>query len=242
MRPMDMVRFGRGIRALRMRRGWRQVDLAATARASQSIVSRIERGLGARIAVETLSTVAEALGARVDVRLNWQGEGLDRLLDHDHARLVELVTRLLRDAGWDVRAEVTFWIRGERGSVDVLAWHEASLTLLVVEVKSVVPDVQATLATLDRKGRLGSEIAATVGWRPRTIARVLVINASRTSRRRVAAHLATFDAALPDRLVEVRRYLANPNGAPLRGLIFLTGSPQAPVRHRQQARRQRIRA
>ena len=187
MRPMDMVRFGRGVRALRMRGGWRQVDLAAAAGVSQSIVSRMERGLGARVAVEMLSSLAQALGARVDVRLNWQGEGLDRLLDHDHARLVELATRLLGDAGWSVRAEVTFWIRGERGSVDVLAWHEASLTLLVIEVKSVVPDVQATLATLDRKGRLGAEIAATVGWRPRTIARLLVINASRTSRRRVAA-------------------------------------------------------
>lgn len=52
---MDMVRFGRGIRALRMRRGWRQIDLAEAAAVSQSIVSRIERGLGARLALETLS-------------------------------------------------------------------------------------------------------------------------------------------------------------------------------------------
>jgi transcriptional regulator with XRE-family HTH domain len=239
---MDMVRFGRGIRALRMRRGWRQVDLASAAGVSQSIVSRIERGLAGRLTVEALARVAQALGARVDVRLNWQGEGLDRLLDQDHARLVELVTRLLRDAGWDVRTEVTFWIRGERGSVDVLAWHEASQALLVIEVKSVVPDVQGTLVTLDRKSRLGAEIAATVGWRPKTVARLLVVNASRTSRRRVAAHAATFDAALPHRLVQVRRYLASPGGETLRGLIFLTGSPQAPVRHRQPARRQRVRA
>ena len=242
MRPMDMVRFGRGIRAMRMRRGWRQVDLAAAAGVGQSVVSRIERGLGGRAAVEMLSSLAQALGARVDVRLSWQGEGLDRLLDQDHARLVELVTRQLRDVGWDLRTEVTFWIRGERGSVDVLAWHEASQTLLVIEVKSVVPDVQATLATLDRKGRLGPEIAATVGWRPKSVARLLVINASRTSRRRVAAPAATFDAALPHRVVQVRRYLANPFREPLRGLIFLTGSPQAPVRHRQPAPRQRVRA
>jgi hypothetical protein len=158
--------------------------------------------------------------------LNWQAEGLDRLLDQDHARLVELVTRLLRAEGWDVRAEVTFWVRGERGSVDLLAWHEASLTLLVIEVKSVVPDVQATLTTLDRKGRLGDEIAGSVGWRPRTVARLLVINASRTSRRRIAAHAATFDAALPHRLVEIRRYLTNPTGEALRGLMFLTVVPR----------------
>jgi hypothetical protein len=98
------------------------------------------------------------------------------------------------------------------------------------------------LATLDRKGRLGSEIAANVGWRPRTVARLLVINASRTSRRRVASHAATFDAALPHRLHQVRRYLAKPTGEPLRGLVFVTASPQAPVRHRQPARRQQVRA
>ena len=96
MRPMEMVRFGRGIRALRLRRGWRQIDLAAAAGVSQSIVSRIERGLGGRLTIETLARVAQALGSRVDLRLNWQGEGLDRLLDQDHARLVELVTRLSR--------------------------------------------------------------------------------------------------------------------------------------------------
>lgn len=239
---MDMVRFGRGIRTLRLRRGWRQVDLAAAAGVSQSIVSRIERGLGGRLTVETLGRVAQALGSRVDVRLSWQGEALDRLLDRDHARLVEVATRQLRARGWEIRTEVTFWIRGERGSVDILAWHEASLTLLVVEIKSVVPDVQATLSTLDRKARLGAEIASTVGWRPRKIARLLAINASRTSRRRVEAHASTFEAALPDRLVKVRRFLASPTDDPLRGLIFLTGSPQAPVRHRQSASRARVRA
>jgi transcriptional regulator with XRE-family HTH domain len=244
---MDMVRFGRGIRALRERRRWRQVDLAAQARASQSIVSRVERGLGGRLTVEMLDRVAHALGSRVDVRLSWQGEGLDRLLDQDHARLAEVVTRLLRDAGWEVRTEVTFWVRGERGSVDVLGWHEASRIVLVIEIKSVVPDVQATLSTLDRKGRLGADIAATVGWRPKTVAKLLVIDASRTSRRRVAAHAATFEAALPHRFTQVRRYLEDPRGESLRGeslrgLIFVSGSPGTPVRHRQPSPDRRARA
>lgn len=239
---MDLVRFGRGIRALRMRRRWRQQDLADAAGASQSIVSRIERGLGGRLSADTLARVAQALGARVEVRLSWQGEGLDRLLDREHARLVEFITRLLRRMGWDVRTEVTFWIRGERGSVDILAWHESTQTLLVTEIKSVVPDVQATLSSMDRKARLGFDIAATVGWRPETIARLLVINASRTARRRISAHGATFDAALPHRIVQIRRYLANPRGEILRGLMFVTASPQAPVRHRQPARQQRVRA
>ena len=43
-RLMDSIRLGRGIRALRHRRGWRQEDLAAAAGVSQSEVSRIELG------------------------------------------------------------------------------------------------------------------------------------------------------------------------------------------------------
>ena len=206
------------------------------------MISRIERGIGGRMSLDVIDDVAQALGSRVDVRLSWQGEGLDRLLDRDHAQLVEATTRLLRASAWDVRTEVTFAVRGERGSVDLLGWHPASMTLLIVEVKSVVPDVQATLATFDRKGRLGREIAATIGWRPRTIARLLVINATRTSRRRIEAHEATFAAALPHRLVNVRRFIAEPSDEPLRGLIFLPASPRAPARHRQAAWREAARA
>ena len=128
------------------------------------------------------------------MRLDWNGEALDRLLDGEHANLVEIVARRLRSAGWEVAAEVTFWIRGERGSVDLLAWHPATRVLLVIEVKSVVPDQQATLSTLDRKARLGREIAGERGWNPLAVGRLLVIGDSRTARRRVDEHATTYDA------------------------------------------------
>jgi transcriptional regulator with XRE-family HTH domain len=231
---VDLVRFGRGVRALRLRRRWRQKDLAAEAHVSQSIVARIELGRSGRIPVETLGAVAQALGARVDLWLNFNGEALDRLLDQDHAALVEIVTGRLRAVGWEVRTEVSFNIRGERGSVDIVAWHAPMRVLLVLEIKSVVPDVQAMLSTFDRKGRLGAEIAASLDWRPVAVGRILVIASSRTSRRRIESHRATFEAALPDRFVAVRRYLASPDPArPLRGLMFVTGSPRATTRHRQ---------
>jgi transcriptional regulator with XRE-family HTH domain len=230
---MDLVRFGRGIRALRRRRGWRQIDLAAESGVSQSVVSSIELGRGRHVLTETLERLAAALGADVDLRLRWNGEALERLLDQDHANLVEAVTLLLRAAGWQVRTEVSFWIRGERGSVDVLAWHTETRTVLVIEVKSVVPDVQATLFALDRKGRLGREIAATIGWEATAAGRLLVINDDRTSRRRVDQHRATFDAALPDRFMRVRQWLRDPaEGPPLRGVLFLSGTGMGIPRHR----------
>lgn len=111
----------RSVRAVRVRRGWRQADLAAEAGVSRSVVGRIERGLRAGLTLDAVDAVAAALDATAKLALAWHGEGLDRLLDEAHARLVEETVRRLRGWGWEVAVEVTFAVSGERGSIDVLA-------------------------------------------------------------------------------------------------------------------------
>ncbi len=236
---MDVVRFGRIVRALRIRVGWRQRDLAEAAGVSQSLVARVERGRGDRLTVRRLEAIADQLGARVIVRIDWNGEAADRLLDADHAALVDATIAELRTAGWEALPEVTFAVRGERGSIDILAWHASSATLLVVEVKSVVPDVQATLAAFDRKVRLADGLARARGWRPGRIGALLVIGEGRTARRRVAAHASTFEARFPDRTSAVRRFIRYPGAADraLRGLWFLATSTRATSRQRVVKRR-----
>ena len=123
------------------------------------MVWRMEAGRADDVTLRQVDAVVRALSARLELHVSWQGEGLDRLLDADHATLVEAVATELRSLGWDVAVEVSFNIRGERGSIDLLAYHPSTETVLVVEVKSVVPDLQATLVVLDRKGRLAPEIA-----------------------------------------------------------------------------------
>ncbi len=231
---MDRIRVARQVRALRRRKRWRQADLARAARVSRTLISRIECGRADTLTVATLDRVTAALGARFDCRLTWNGEALDRLLDEDHASVVERVVRILDIDGWLVATEVSFNMFGERGSVDVLAFHAATRTLLVVEVKTVVPDVQATLMTLDRKARLGPEIARLRGWRPARIWVVLVIRDARTARRRVEAHAATFASTLPARTAEVRGALRSPSArsSALRGIWFLPDDTQAVTRQR----------
>ena len=228
---MDVIRFGLGIRALRHRRGWTQEQLARRARTSRSVIARIERGSADRVAVHTLVRVAAAIDARIDLRLLWQGEGLDRLLDARHAALVELTIRLLTNADWTVAAEVSFSIRGERGSIDVMAFHPTTGSLLVVEVKSVVPDLQAMLSGLDRKRRLAREIARQRGWNAASVTRILVLPNDRTARRRVRMAAATLRSALPARTLEVRRWVRNP-GTPIEGILFVPNDRQAGTRHR----------
>jgi transcriptional regulator with XRE-family HTH domain len=231
---VDWVRFGRLLRALRMDRGLTQLQLAGRARISQTLVSRIERGGGGSVRSRTLQGIGEVLGARVTVRLDWNGEALDRLTDAGHADLVEQVVAALAAHAWEVVPEATFLIRGERGSIDVLAWHAASATLLIVEVKSVVPDIQGLLAPLDRKTRLAADIALPRGWRARRVDVLLVIGDTRTSRRRVERYGVTFVSRFPDRIARIRQVIANPatSGAPLRGLWFLSFNSGATARHR----------
>jgi hypothetical protein len=186
------------------------------------MVWRMEAGRADDVTLRQVDAVVRALSARLELHVSWQGEGLDRLLDADHATLVEAVATELRSLGWEVAVEVSFNIRGERGSIDLLAYHPSTETVLVVEVKSVLPDLQATLVVLDRKGRLAPEIARQRGWTTRSVGRILVLAEGRTTRRRVDQHGAVFASALPNRTVATKRWLRSPvTGAPFAGIWFL---------------------
>jgi transcriptional regulator with XRE-family HTH domain len=228
---MDNVRLGLSIRALRRRRGWTQADLAARTGLTRSAIGRIERGEVGRARVDDLERITEALGARLLLRVLWHGEELDRLLDSEHARLVEWVVTWLARLGWEANPEVTFALRGERGSIDVFAYHKPTRTRLIVEVKSVVPDAQSTLSGLDRKSRLGREIARQRGLAVDRVARLLVLPADRTARRRVEQLKSTFGAAFPDRTAAVRRWVASPTRE-LAGILFVPNVTATSARHR----------
>ena len=98
--------------------------------------------------------VAAALDVSISLDAWWRGGEADRLVDRAHASLVEAVAVYLRAWGWEVIPEFTFNVYGDRGSVDILAWHQGERILLLVEVKSLLTDLQETLATLSKKTRV----------------------------------------------------------------------------------------
>jgi transcriptional regulator with XRE-family HTH domain len=226
---MDPVRVGSDVRLLRLRRGWSQRRLAAVAHVSRWAVATLESGRAGRVSMETASTIVAALGGYLSVRVLYRGEGLDRLRDQRHAEIVEILVGLLSGLGWEVATEVSFNNFGERGSIDVLAYHRLTRILLVIEVKTVVPDLGGALATFDRKARLARDIARQRGWNATLVAKLLVLPEDRTARRRVAQHDATFTNAFPARNVEVNAWLKAPSG-PLSGLIFLSTARRASQR------------
>jgi transcriptional regulator with XRE-family HTH domain len=172
------------LRTLRRRRGWRQADLGRRAGFSRDVVQRIESGELAGVTIGAASRVAEAIGATLLVELRWHGADLDRLIDGLHAALVRAIAVRLERLGWIVYVEMSFNHFGDRGRCDLVAWHPRTSTLLIVEAKTRIGDVQETLGRLDVKQRLGGEIARQLGLRrPATIATALVLTENGANRR-----------------------------------------------------------
>lgn len=168
---MQDLHVGNAFRAVRLRRHRCQLDVAKAAGVSHSLISLIERGHLDRLPLGQLRRIASVLDIRVDVVPRWRGGELERLINAGHSALHEKVAQYLAElGGWEIAPEVSFAIYGERGIIDILAWHAASLTLLVIEFKTEIVDVQATLGTFDRKIRLppgsrGSEAGVLGPWR-----------------------------------------------------------------------------
>ena len=225
--PVDDSGLARSLRAVRVKRGWRQADLASAAGVSQSTVSRIEVGNFDEMPLVVLRRVAGALGIRLTVEARWRGGELDRLLGARHSAMHEEVARLFATMpDWTAVPEVTFAIYGERGAIDILAWHAASRSLLVIELKTEIVDVQELVGTLDRKVRLAAKIAAERSWSPASVSVWLLVAEGPTNRRRVEAHGSMLRGAFPIDGRSITAWLRAPQGR-VAALSFLSSTRPA---------------
>jgi transcriptional regulator with XRE-family HTH domain len=237
---VDDARVGAAFRAVRLRRGLRQIDVATQAVVSRGLVSLIERGHVDAATLRALRRVAAVLDIRVDIVARWRAGELDRLLNARHAALADAVADYLRALGWEVAPEVSFAIGAERGWIDLLAWHAPTRTLLVIELKTEIVDLHDLIGTLDRKHRLAPAIARPRGWQPLTVARLVIVGDSATNRRRVHQHSGLLGAAFLVGTRECRAWLAAPSGG-FSGLMFFAdangGSPIGKFAGRKRVRR-----
>lgn len=220
---MDDFRLGTVIRLIRHARGWRQRDLSDKSGVSQSAISRMELGQIGPQSIDSLRAVAAALDMRVDLTPRWRGGDLDRILNRGHSALHESVSRAFRDEfpAWVLAPETSFAVYGERGVIDILAWHPGRRALLVIELKTDLVDMNELLGTLDRKLRLAAGVASGRGWDPVSVSAWLIVADSRTSRRRAAEHEAMLRSALPHDRQTMRLWLRDPVGR-VAGLTFWT--------------------
>jgi hypothetical protein len=199
--------------------------VARRAGRSQSVYSRAESGDLSGMTIGSLERIVAALGATVVVEVRYRGGLGDRLVDAAHAALVEFVVGFLRRESWEVEIEFAFNVFGDRGSVDVLAWHARTRTLLIVEVKSRFTDLQAMLLSLARKLRVVPDVVRRDrGWDAAEVARIVVVHGSAQNRAVVVRYHSSFESTLPARASQIRRWLRDPSG-PLAGVWFV--SPEA---------------
>jgi len=190
----------------------------------------------ASLPLETAARVASELDVRLDVVARWRGGELDRLLNAGHSAMHEQVAGTLgRLPGWQIAPEVSFSIWGERGVIDVLAWHAGRRVLLVIELKTAIVDVQDLISTVDRKRRLAAEIASARGWGTPASGRAasadtkgpaagtsawVIVADTRTNRARLSAHVSVLRAAFPADGRTMRAWVADPR-QPVAALSFL---------------------
>jgi hypothetical protein len=161
------------------------------------------------------------MDARVDLVIRWQGGDLGRLINARHSAMHEVMARMFSALdGWWADPEVSFSIYGERGVIDVLAWHAATRTLLVIELKTELVDVNDLMGSCDRKRRLAVQIAQQRGWDPSSISTWVLLADSRTNRRALANHATVLRAKFPVDGRGVRRWLGHPTGT-INALSFL---------------------
>jgi transcriptional regulator with XRE-family HTH domain len=227
---VDTQRVATAIRTARVRHRLRQSDVASSVGVSRTTISRVERGALRPVPLGVLMRIAAAVEIDLDLRARSRGSDVDRLVNAGHAALAERTLRWIGEvASWVVRPELSFSIYGERGVIDIAAWHPATRALLVVEIKTAIVDVGELLGTLDRKIRLATAVVAPMGWNPVVVGACLIVAESSTNRRAIRAHGATFRAALPDGIAPLRRWLRAPAG-PLRALAFVSDDRARNVR------------
>ena len=227
---MDDVRIGSTLRVIRIRKHLRQSDVARRAGVSRQLVGRVENGAAGRYPLDTTRAIALALGARLEARLRYHGAELDRIVNAAHAELHESVAEYLSALdGWTWLPEVTFSHYGERGVIDILAWHPETRSLLIIELKTELVDPQALAAVMHRRVRLGSVLAAAHDWHPATISAWVVVRKSRTERRRLQRSEGILRRAFPADGRTMRRWLRQPRGA-ISALSFWTSVTQGGLR------------
>jgi len=153
-------------------------------------------------------------------------------VDAGHAALSERVAaRLDALSGWVFVPEVSFAIHGEHGWIDILAWHPSRRSLVVIEVKTEIADLQEMIGSVDRKRRLARRIAAERGWYALTVSTWLVVAEGSTNRRRVADHRALLRGAFPADGHALRSWLNDAHGS-IAAMSFWSDDAVESVRRR----------
>jgi transcriptional regulator with XRE-family HTH domain len=141
--------LGRELKATRRRRHLKQGDLAHLVGSSQPLISRLERGHGARTSIETWIAIGIAL--RRPISIGFSRDVVDpQLQDAGHLAAQELTLRLTALAGWRGRFGAPSDPAEPRHSTDIQL-TAADGRVVLVEIWNRLDDLGAAVRSSDRK-------------------------------------------------------------------------------------------
>lgn len=100
-----------------------------------------------------------------------------------------------------------------RGWIDILAWHESTGVLLVIEVKTEINDLGSVQRTLSWYRREAWAAARRLGWRPGSVVASVLLLATDANDARVAANRGTFASEFPGRARDLMRVVEGASDA-----------------------------
>jgi transcriptional regulator with XRE-family HTH domain len=194
------IALGRQVREGRLRRGLTQRQLSARIGISQTALSLVERGLGARAPLETWIALGIALGRPLAVAFSRPLGEPHGPADTGHLEIQEHVLRLARATGRHGTFELPTRPTDPARSTDVGLRDDRHHVLIQVECWNTFGDLGAAVRATNRKiaEAAAHAIATTPGdaETPR-VAAVWVVRATAANRALLARYPHIIEAAFP---------------------------------------------
>jgi transcriptional regulator with XRE-family HTH domain len=216
------VTIGTGLRTARLERGWPQARLARESGVPQTEISALERAAYANPSLDAIARLCDALDAELVLEIR-PARVVGRVDQRDpgHVACVTAVRRMLERAGWMTATEVEIVSGRAHGFIDVLAHQTATGRLLVIEVKTEVRDIGALERQIGWYVREALGAARRIGWRPRSIAGLVICLATAAVDATLIANRSHLAASFPARGRAVRAAILKDAEMTGRGIVMV---------------------
>jgi transcriptional regulator with XRE-family HTH domain len=179
------------VRQARRRRRWTQTQLAVRVDLAQPTISRMERGDGGSLSVNSWQQVATALELSFDLTLGRDPN--EEPVDAGHLGIQELILRLGRMIGHKRTFELPTKPSDPSRSTDVGLTDDANRRLLQVECVNTFGNINAAIRSADRKRAEAEALAISIGHgEPFTVYQCWVVRATRRNRELLARYPELF--------------------------------------------------
>jgi transcriptional regulator with XRE-family HTH domain len=187
--------IGADIQAMRERRGWTRIELAARAGLGRMVESRIERGIGP-IDVDALQRIAIALDRPLMVSFGGR-DPLESVADAGHLAIQELVLRLGRRAGYQGSFELPTRPAEPWRSVDVGLSSDIHRRLILSECWNTIGDLGAAARSSARKLAELEDLATARWGETADVGLVWVVRATARNRELATRYPEVFMSRFP---------------------------------------------